>query len=212
MGTAAKTERFELRLDRGILDDVDAWRGRQADVPSRAEAVRRLIEAGLVTPKGGEIKFSDGEKLIALMLCELYKHLRMKGEIAPTFVEAAIHQGHLWALAWEYSGIFHGHESNKATIHEVINILDMWAFIERGYSKLSSRDKDRIEADASSYGKHVVFSGFDGNSESEHLSVAGFLINETRAVFRVQGPRPQLALPGHKRLSADVEGVRADTR
>ena len=64
MGTAAKTERFELRLDPGILDDVDAWRGRQADFPSRAEAVRRLIEAGMAEPKGSEIRFSDDGKLI----------------------------------------------------------------------------------------------------------------------------------------------------
>jgi hypothetical protein len=39
MGTAPKTERFELRLDPGILEDVDAWRSRQADIPSRAEAM-----------------------------------------------------------------------------------------------------------------------------------------------------------------------------
>jgi hypothetical protein len=86
MGTAAKTERFELRLDPGILDDVDEWCGRQADLPSRAEAVRRLIEAALVTPKEPEIRFSDGEKLITLMLCELFEHLKIKSDIDPTFV------------------------------------------------------------------------------------------------------------------------------
>ena len=209
MVTPAKTERFELRLDPGILDDVDAWRARQADVPSRAEAVRRLIEAGLVSSKGTEIKFNDGEKLIISMLCDIYKHLKMKGEIDPTFVKAAIHGGHLWALGWEYSGIFHGHEANKTTLNEVLAILDMWSLIERGYGKLSKKDKDRVAADAAPFGKHVVFSGFDGNSEREHLGIAAFFDRRARAVFRIQRPRPQLALPSDRCLSADVHGVRA---
>jgi len=187
MGTPAKTERFELRLDPGILDDVDAWRGQQADIPSRAEAVRRLIEAALVTPKEREIRFSDGEKLITLMLCELYKHLQMKSEIDPSFVEATIHRGHLWALGWEYDGIFHGHESDKDKRYEVLKFLDMWSFIERGYGKLSKKDKDRIAAEADPFGKHVVFTGFDGNYEGEYLGVAGFLINELKRFSEFKG-------------------------
>jgi uncharacterized protein YfbU (UPF0304 family) len=178
MGTAPKTERFELRLDPGILDDVDAWRGRQPDIPSRAEAVRRLIEAGLVTPKESQIAFSDGEKLITLMLCELAKHLKIKGEIDPAFVEATIYRKHLWALGWHFGGIFHGREASKAALDEVLAVLDMWSSIERAYGKLSKKDKARIETDAAPFGKYVVFRGFDGNYESEHLGIAAFLIDE----------------------------------
>jgi hypothetical protein len=43
----AKSERFELRLDSEILDKIDGWRSDQRDVPSRSEAVRRLVNAGL---------------------------------------------------------------------------------------------------------------------------------------------------------------------
>jgi uncharacterized protein len=178
MVTAAKTERFELRLDSAILDGVDAWRVRQADIPSRAEAVRRLIEAGLAEPKGSEIRFSDDGKLIALMLCDLFKHQKVKSDIDPNFVASAIHGGSLWALGWQYPGLFHGHEDSKATLKEVLDILDMWAFLERGYARLSKKDKDRVAAEAEPLGKSVVFPGFDGNYESEHLGIAGFLINE----------------------------------
>ena len=187
MGTAAKTERFELRLDPGILDDVDEWCGRQADLPSRAEAVRRLIEAALVTPKEPEIRFSDGEKLITLMLCELFEHLKIKSDINPTFVEATIHRGQLWALQRQYTDIFHGYEADKATRYEVLNMLDMWSFIERGYRKLSKKDKGRIKAEADSFGKHVVFSGFDGNTESGHLGIAYFLIDELERFSEFKG-------------------------
>src|SRR5260370_31721904 len=125
MGIPVKTDRFEMRLDPGVLESIDAWRSQQEDVPSRAEAVRRLIEGGIVTPNGSDLKLSDGEKLIILMLCELYEHLKVKREIDPTFVASAIRGGHLWSLDWEYPGIFDGHEDNKTTVHEVIDILDM---------------------------------------------------------------------------------------
>ena len=74
----AKTERFEMRLDQMTLEEVDAWRARQADVPSRAEAVRRLIEDGLTpVPARRELELSAGERLAVVMLCELHKHLKV---------------------------------------------------------------------------------------------------------------------------------------
>jgi hypothetical protein len=44
---ASKSERFELRLNPDVLERVDEWRTDQADIPSRSEAVRRLLERGL---------------------------------------------------------------------------------------------------------------------------------------------------------------------
>jgi hypothetical protein len=43
----AKMQRFELRMDREEIAQVDDWRRHQADLPSRAEAIRRLIQFGL---------------------------------------------------------------------------------------------------------------------------------------------------------------------
>jgi uncharacterized protein len=178
MKTPAKTERFELRLDQSVLDNVDEWRSRQDDFPSRAEAVRRLMEAGFRTLEGKKIKFSEGEKFTTLMLCEVYKHLKIKGEINPKFVEAALHGGHYWALRWQYPGIFHCEEDKDETVNEVVDILDMWSFMERGYRALSAKEKARVAKEAAPFGGDVRFLGFDGNNESAHLSVAGFLINE----------------------------------
>ncbi len=42
-----KPTRFELRLPPELGEDIDDWRRRQADIPPRAEAARRLIELGL---------------------------------------------------------------------------------------------------------------------------------------------------------------------
>lgn len=40
-----KTERFEMRMTPETLKRLDDWRRGQDDLPSRAEAIRRLIDA-----------------------------------------------------------------------------------------------------------------------------------------------------------------------
>lgn len=51
----AKSERFELRLDSETLDRIDKWRSERSDLPSRSEAVRRLVEAGLGRPEDEQL-------------------------------------------------------------------------------------------------------------------------------------------------------------
>ena len=41
------SERFELRFTADLLRQIDDWRRKQSDLPSRAEAIRRLIETAL---------------------------------------------------------------------------------------------------------------------------------------------------------------------
>ena len=61
-----------------------------------------------------------------LMLCEVYKRLKIKSDIDPAFVEAAIFGGHYWGLSWKFPGIFHGHEDNEQVVSEAGDVLDMW--------------------------------------------------------------------------------------
>lgn len=42
-----KPERFEMRVPAGWLGRIDEWRRAQPDLPSRAEAIRRLVEQAL---------------------------------------------------------------------------------------------------------------------------------------------------------------------
>jgi hypothetical protein len=60
-----KTERFEMRVPASFLKVVDEWRRKQPELPSRAEAIRRLCERGLggqsTLPKKTE-KHSQDEK------------------------------------------------------------------------------------------------------------------------------------------------------
>lgn len=173
-----KTERFELRLDENVLSRVDAWLSKQGDVSSRAEAIRQLIDAGLRVKSHEAVEFSDGEKMIVLMLCDLMEHLKVKGETNTKFLKSVIFGGHYWALKWDMTGVFHEHVDRPEAVTDVVNILDMWSFIEFGYAKLSKKEKERIEKEVPPFGKHVSFRGFDGNNESEHMSIARFLIDD----------------------------------
>lgn len=42
-----KTKPFQMRVSPEWLAMIDAWRREQPDLPSRAEAIRRLVEKGL---------------------------------------------------------------------------------------------------------------------------------------------------------------------
>lgn len=173
------TERFEMRIDSELLDRLDNWRGQEEDTPSRAEAIRRLIEAGLAHDnKGKPVYLSDGEKLITTMLADVIKGLNIETETNIDLVKNVISGGHYWALGWEMPGLFHSHLDKRSRVSFVVDILDMWEFLEEAFEKLSDSDKARLAELADPWGKNVQFPGFDGNNEAEHLSIARFLITD----------------------------------
>ena len=51
------------------------------------------------------MKLSDGEKLILLILADMYKHLEIEGNFDPDFIATTIHDDHLWGFKWKYTGI-----------------------------------------------------------------------------------------------------------
>jgi hypothetical protein len=56
----------------------------------------------------------SGEKLILVMLCELYHELKVKGDIDAKFVKSAINSGNLWGLKSRYHGVFSIGEPDSA--------------------------------------------------------------------------------------------------
>ena len=174
-----KSERFEVRLDEDILARIDGWRGEQADLPTRAEAMRRLVESGLM--KSDAVKLSPGDKLTLSMLCDISKHLKIgESGVDPDFVENVISGGHYWALEQQLPHIFHDHEDRPEDVRFVVDDLDMWSFIETAYKKLSKKEKDQIanDEDVRPFGNDVRFRGFDGNNEPAFVGIARFLIEK----------------------------------
>lgn len=185
-----KSERFELRIETELLDRLDAWRSSEDDKPSRAEAIRRLMEAGLAHDNRGRVPhLTDGERLITSMLADVSAHLRVKGETDVRFVKKVLYGGHYWAFGWEMPGLFHGHADKQERVRFVVDVLDMWMFIEEAMMKFSAKEKKRVETEAEPFGKYVHYFGFDGNNESEYLSIASFLIEDMGrfSIFKDRG-------------------------
>lgn len=157
------------------------------------------------------VKISDGEKLILLMLSELYEKMDIDGEIEPEFIKSAIFRDHLWGIPWKYSGIPFENQETPEIVKEVVDILDMWSFIEYGYQNLSDEEKAQLEIDADPFGKEPKFRGFDGNNESEYMSVASFLINDLDRFQEFKGRSMNSHMPSietYRRMQNAFEPMR----
>ncbi len=123
------------------------------------------------------MKMTNAEKLMTVMLAEILAGIKAKGEIEPEFVKEAIFNDHLWALEWKYHGLFaDSADPTPPEVSFVLDVLDMWSFIERGYKELSKADKARVDAEVP-YGVSR-FEGFDGNNETQYMSIARFLVEQ----------------------------------
>lgn len=123
------------------------------------------------------MNLSDSEKLILVMLSDIHEKLAIKDSVDPKFVREAVYSGNAWGLKWRHPGIFDNHETSDAVRTDVLNTLDLWSFLERGYKNLSPAEKKRVETEAAPLGKTVRFRGFDGNNEGEYINAAHFLID-----------------------------------
>lgn len=124
------------------------------------------------------MSISDGEKLILMMLRDLYKHHKVTGDTDPEFVQNVLLGGHYWAFEWKSPGLFHGHADSMNVVRETLDVLEMWYFIESGHSKLPEEQKERVKLEAEPFGDLVRFRGFDGNTEGDYGRVAKFLIED----------------------------------
>jgi uncharacterized protein YfbU (UPF0304 family) len=187
-GMSAKSERFEFRMGEEQISRVEAWALEQSDHPTRAEAVRRLIDLGLSAGSSRAVNFSDGEKMLILMMGDLFKALKIKDPGSnPNFLAEVIYGGHYWAPKWDMQGVFHDHIDNPQDVTYVCDVLDMWSFIEEAYSQLSSEQKQAITSEVGTWANDIKFSGFDGNNETSQMSIAGFLINVMGRFTRFKG-------------------------
>jgi uncharacterized protein YfbU (UPF0304 family) len=156
------------------------------------------------------MELRNGEKLILIMLSEIYEHLNMQGQIDPLFVREAICSGNTWGLSWQYADIFDNKEANESVRRLVVDFLDMWSFIEWSYQYLSPTDKERV-AEVSSLGQNVQFCGFDGNIESEYLNVARFVVDQLDRFSEFRGRilnSPVPRVQAYRRMHATFQPMR----
>lgn len=128
------------------------------------------------------------QKLITQLLCEIHQKLEIEDGLNSKLISQAILTGNEWAIEWDIEGqSISTTTRTKEEVSLVCDILDMWDFIELSYDDYSEEDKERIEREANPFGHDVAFKGFDGNSESDYISIANFLINEMGRFQRFEG-------------------------
>lgn len=124
------------------------------------------------------MKFTDAEKLILIMLSDIYENTGIQGEIDPDFIKKSIYEEQTWSIPWKYSGIPFESTEPPSIVREVLDILDMWRFIDISYRRLSNDEKVALSQSPGVFSEMPSFSGFDGNNETEYLASAAFIINE----------------------------------
>ncbi|KND57227.1 hypothetical protein BVER_00587 [Candidatus Burkholderia verschuerenii] len=208
-----KSERFELRLDEEQLARVDAWAKQQRGGGlSRAAAIRELIDIGLSAGSSRSVRFSDGEKMLMLMMGDIFKALKIKDpESNPQFLADVIYGGHYWAPKWDMQGVFHDHVDNPDDVRHVVDVLDMWSFIEEAYAGFTAVEKKKIAEQVGPLGESVQFAGFDGNNESNQMSIARFLVEKMARFSRFKNRDLNSHYPtyhGYKRMFERFEPMR----
>lgn len=167
------------------------------------------------------MNLSNGEKLILVMLSEIYKKLDVKGEVNPDLVLTSIFSDHTWGLRWEYGSLFNDDAGvNPPEVDETCDILTMYRFIEASFKDLSSTDQARVRKEADPFSEYLAFQGFDGNHDP-HVSVVHYLVDRLGRYDELKGKNFNSHSSGtlphyrkmheifesehdsHKRLSAD---------
>ena len=205
-----RAERLELRLDDDLLQRVDEWMESTGQASSRSDAIRQLLSLGLDTVTGKSIHLTAGDKLNFMLLSDIAKHLKVKSETNIDFVAESIYGGHYWAPAWEMAGLFHNHADRPADVTLVVNVLDMWDFIEERIEKLTPKEKERLKA--ANHDFLPKFHGFDGNNEATLMSIALFLVEKMGRFSRFKGRDFNSHAPTaarYRRMAAAFEPIRA---
>ena len=200
-----------MRLDEETIQRIDLWAEAEPDSPSRAEAMRRLIERGMDEHTKGSIHLTDGEKLITFMLKDIYEHLGIKGgEIDPNFIMDVVVGGHYWAPRWDMSGLFHSYADKPEDVRFVTDVLDMWDFIEGTFEKMSKADKETVKRGGTPF--EPKFLGFDGNNEGELMGIARFLIEKMGRFqrFKKRGLNSHIPVRAmYRRMLAEFDPLRS---
>lgn len=179
-------ETLNVSLSRDLLRQLDDWRYAEADNMSRHEALVYLVGKGLKNVDD-ERSISSGEKLTIMMLADLLEGTGVRTEIETDFLKEVITGGHYWALEWEMMHIFHGAAHTRKDVKFVVDVLDMWEFIEESAEELNPRETDGLVELVGPIGKRLEFIGFDGNNETDYRTIALFLIENMGRFERYKG-------------------------
>ncbi|NIY83039.1 YfbU family protein [Vibrio hepatarius] len=154
---------------------------------------------------------TEGEKLNALMLADLYENLEVKGDIDPSFIKTAIYNNHCWSISFRYPSIFSKSRELPEKVNDVFEILEMWQFIERHCLLLNEEEKTRLTRAIKPLRSNPKFEGFDGNNETEYMEITQCIVEELELFQEFKGRSFNSYAPsidGYKRMLVVYEKIK----
>lgn len=134
------------------------------------------------------MKFTDEQRLIVIMLADIQKSMKVGGEFDPDFIKKVAIDGHEFAIPFEHSGAFPSSDHElPEEFRFVINVLDMWSFVEDGLKNLDSAGRAALEAAAGKFALSAKFDGFDGNGETELMAYTRLLVDDLNRFSEFKG-------------------------
>lgn len=124
------------------------------------------------------MEFSNEQKLIVTLLTDIHEALKIQDSVDPRFVQRMVVEDQTWALEWKYPGIFQESEDENPQVRFVAKVLDMWERLEYQFNNFDPVEKAELEQKAGVFGRDVRFRGFDGNNETEEMSITSIFVED----------------------------------
>jgi hypothetical protein len=109
-------------------------------------------------------------------------------------------------------GLLQSKDEEPPEVNEVLDILDMWTFLEEAHERFGPQDRKKVETEAHPFGANVRFPGFDGNNETDLRGIARFLVDDMGRFSRFKGRDMNSHCPsidGYRRMLETFESIRA---
>ena len=132
------------------------------------------------------MQLSDAERLMLALLCEIHEASDAKGGVNSSLVKKALCSGNEWAITAEVQLPWKGDASNPPYVSHVLDVLDMWLFLEDTYASLTAEDAVRFRRETG-HEYDPQFPGFDGHSETDECKAAQYVIEEMGRFGKFRG-------------------------
>ncbi|MGF6710343.1 uncharacterized protein YfbU (UPF0304 family) [Luteibacter sp. W1I16] len=132
------------------------------------------------------MELTDAEKLMLAMVAEMHQAAGIKNGINAKLIHDALWSGNEWAIRWDVQLPWSSDQENPPYVDHVVDVLDMWSFIEEGFAALPAADVQRV-LDETESTLAPTLPGFDGNNETDEYSAARFLIDTMGRFSRFAG-------------------------
>lgn len=171
--------RLEIRMNDDLLNAIDDWCENYGAGCSRSEAIRTILDENVRE----EHKLTFAERIsLSLQLKEMIENARNKPKQEQNEYEikelelalCCVEEGHDWALKDVFP--FVSNPDKKSDVDFVFDVLTMFRNIKNAYNMLSNREKSEII-------DLPKFDGFDGNHESNLLSIARFILEKLERFY-----------------------------